>query len=74
MQEYAHCSPSFPCTHIHAGMLPPEAAILRFMAAHGIKSLNVADSRGSKAPGVYDFVMRVLSNHLVSRITFGHGK
>jgi len=55
-------------------MLPPEAAILRFMAAHGIKSLNVADSRGSKAPGVYDFVMRVLSNHLVSRITFGHGK
>jgi len=41
-------------------MYAPEAALLRFIAAHGIKSLNVAGPRGSKEPGVYDFVMRVL--------------
>ena len=49
-----------PHAHIHAGMYAPEAALLRFIAAHGIKSLNVAGPRGSKEPGVYDFVIRVL--------------
>jgi len=49
-----------PCAHIHAGLYAPEAALLRFIAAHGIKSLNVAGPRGSKEPGVYDFVIRVL--------------
>jgi len=47
-------------THIHPGMYAPEAALLRFIEAHSIKSLNVAGPRGSKEPGVYDFVMRVL--------------
>ena len=47
--------------HIHAGMSHPEAALRRFVEAHGIKSLNVAGSRGSKEPGVYDFVLKTLA-------------
>lgn len=49
-----------PCAHIHAVMYAPAAALLHFIEAHNIKSLNVAGPRGSKEPGVYDFVMRVL--------------
>lgn len=49
-----------PCAHIHLGMYAPEAVLLRFIDAHGIKSLNVAGPRGSKEPGVNEFVMRVL--------------
>ena len=49
-----------PCAHIHAGMPQPESALRRFVEAHGIKSLNVAGPRGSKEPGVYAFVFRVL--------------
>ena len=49
-----------PCAHIHPGMYAPEAAILRFIEAHKIKAFNVAGPRGSKEPGVYDLVMRML--------------
>jgi len=63
-----------PCAHIHAGMPHPDAALLRFIAAHGIKSLNVAGPRASKEPDVYDFTMSALSSCSVSSITLCHGK
>lgn len=49
-----------PHAHIHAGMPHPEAALLRFIEAHSIKSLNVAGPRASKEPRVYDFVLQAL--------------
>ena len=49
-----------PCMHIHAGLYQPGCALSRFVIAHNIKSLNVAGPRGSKEPGVYDFVFATL--------------
>ncbi len=50
-----------PCLHLSRdGGCDQLAALKRFVAEHGIKTLNVAGSRESKEPGLHDWVMEVL--------------
>ena len=54
-----------PCLHIprNSGYYEDPALILqRFVDEHGIKTLNVAGSRESKEPGIYQWVMEVLED------------
>lgn len=49
-----------PALHIHGGMLGRTEKYLEFFAKHDIRRLNVAGSRESKEPGIYEWVMRLL--------------
>jgi len=56
-----------PCVHIarNSGSYGDPALILqKFVDEHGIKRLNVAGSRESKEPGIYQWVMGVLEDAL----------
>ena len=50
-----------------SGPASPDQALLRFIQEHNIQVLNVAGPRGSKEPGVSDFVRLVLRNALLSQ-------
>lgn len=50
-----------PCLHLSRdGGLDQPAVLKRFVAEHGIRTLNVAGSRESKEPGLHDWVVEVL--------------
>jgi hypothetical protein len=49
-----------PLMHIHRGVLGASEKLLAFLDKHGVRRLNVAGSRESKEPGIYDSVMRTL--------------
>lgn len=49
-----------PCLHLHPGLQDPVGELLAFIVAHSVKKLNVAGSRESKEPGLYDWVRKVL--------------
>jgi hypothetical protein len=53
-----------PCLHVNRSNSRPELTIQNFIAKHGIKVLNVAGSRESKEPGLYDWVKQILENAL----------
>jgi putative molybdenum carrier protein len=55
-----------PCLHVNRTMYQPEAEIPKFIAKHNIKLLNVAGSRESKEPGIYDWVKQILDTALFS--------
>lgn len=50
-----------PCLHIHRGMYDSVERILRFVKEQDIRVLNVAGSRESKDPGIYEWVKDILS-------------
>jgi hypothetical protein len=45
-----------PCLHLHRGILAVGEKLAFFIDKHGIRRLNVAGSRESKEPGIYDWV------------------
>ena len=49
-----------PWLHIHPGMRAPEELLVSFIQNHGIQTLNIAGSRESKEPGIYEWVMGIL--------------
>ena len=51
---------SKPGLHISSACYDPAVRIQGFVEEHGIKILNVAGSRESKDPGIYQWVKRVL--------------
>lgn len=51
-----------PCLHISRVCHDPAVKIQKFVEEHGIKALNVAGSRESKDPGIYQWVKRVLAD------------
>lgn len=50
-----------PCLHIHREMYDSAERILRFVKEQDIRVLNVAGSRESKDPGIYEWVKDILS-------------
>lgn len=51
-----------PLLHLHPGLLDPAGELVAFMEQHSVKRLNVAGSRESKEPGLYEWVTRVLES------------
>lgn len=52
-----------PCLHVSpAKDYQPALLVQRFVQEHGIKTLNVAGSRGSKEPELHRWVMQVLED------------
>lgn len=50
-----------PCIHLHQGMLAVSEKLIAFLDKyHPIRRINIAGSRESKEPGLYDWVTRVL--------------
>jgi hypothetical protein len=58
-----------PWIHLHRRLYAeiPERRLLQFLRDYNIETLNVAGSRGSKEPDVYNFVKYTLENALFSR-------
>lgn len=57
-----------PCLHVHPGLSYQIAAeVLRFVADNGIRTPNVAGTRGSKEPYVGKFVEKVLEEAFFPR-------
>ena len=54
-----------PCLHISKGNYDPALKLHEFVSEHGIKVLNVAGSRESKDPGIYEWVKQVLVETLL---------
>ena len=50
-----------PCLHLSKGCYDAEVRLQKFVDEHKIKTLNVAGSRESKDPGIYEWVKRVLA-------------
>jgi hypothetical protein len=50
-----------PCLHISRGCYDPAERIIKFVNENDIKVLNVAGSRESKDPGIYEWVKKVLA-------------
>jgi hypothetical protein len=50
-----------PCLHISRGCYDPAERIIKFVNESDIKVLNVAGSRESKDPGIYEWVKKVLA-------------
>ena len=50
-----------PCLHINRSMYDPAEKILKFAKEHDLRVLNVAGSRESKEPGIYEWVKDILS-------------
>jgi hypothetical protein len=53
-----------PCLHLSKGCYDAEVRLQKFVDEHKIKTLNVAGSRESKDPGIYDWVKQVLADSL----------
>ena len=51
-----------PCLHLSKGCHDAEVRLQKFVDEHKIKTLNVAGSRESKDPGIYEWVKRVLAD------------
>jgi hypothetical protein len=51
-----------PCLHISRACYDPAVKLQKFVEEHGIKTLNVAGSRESKDPGIYQWVKAVLTD------------
>jgi Circularly permutated YpsA SLOG family len=56
-----------PHVHLHRGMYAVPAQLLRFVNEHQIKTVNVAGSRASKEPEIYQFVKRILEDAFFPR-------
>jgi Circularly permutated YpsA SLOG family len=56
-----------PWIHLHRGVYEPGRLLLQFLAEQNIETLNVAGSRASKEPDVYNFVKYTLENALFPR-------
>jgi hypothetical protein len=58
-----------PWIHLHRGLYgdEPERGLLQFLRKNKIATLNVAGSRASKEPDVYEFVKCTLENALFPR-------
>lgn len=56
-----------PCVHLHSGMYDVPAQLLRFIAGHEIQTLNIAGSRASKEPDIYQIVKQTLENAFFPR-------
>ena len=50
-----------PCLHIHPGTKDAAQTLRDFIADNEVETLNVAGPRGSKEPGVGEFVRKVLT-------------
>jgi Circularly permutated YpsA SLOG family len=56
-----------PCLHLHRGILAVPDKLVAFLDKHHpVRKLNIAGSRESKEPGLYDWVMNVLERTKVS--------
>lgn len=56
-----------PCLHLHRGLLAVPDKLNAFLDKHHpVRRLNIAGSRESKEPGLYDWVMTVLERTKVS--------
>ncbi len=54
-----------PCLHVsRESTKEPASEIQHFIAAHGIRRLNVAGSRESKEPGLHDWAVGILNEAL----------
>lgn len=49
-----------PCLHLHSDMADAPRHLAKFLRHHEIRRLNVAGPRLSRAPGICEFVSRVL--------------
>lgn len=56
-----------PWIHIYRGRYLPGQVLEDFVAKHRIKVLNIAGTRGSKDPKVYDYVLSVLDKAFDSK-------
>jgi Circularly permutated YpsA SLOG family len=56
-----------PWLHIHSAMYDAPAQLLRFIKENKVEVLNVAGSRSSKEPGIYEFVKGVLEKAFFPR-------
>jgi hypothetical protein len=50
-----------PALHIHPGLPDPARSLAGFVATFNIRTLNIAGSRASKEPGLYEWVQEVLN-------------
>lgn len=51
-----------PCLHLHAGIEHADDDLIAFTEKHHVNNLNMAGSRESKEPGLYDWVTSVLES------------
>ena len=51
--------------HLHVSARVASKHLARFLAEHSVRTLNVAGNRESVAPGIYDWVLEVLSEALI---------
>jgi hypothetical protein len=56
-----------PWIHLYRGLYDPERLVVEFIGKHNIQTLNVAGSRASKEPTVYNFVKATLEDALFPR-------
>ncbi len=64
-----------PCVHLHHGMHDVPAQLLRFIDGHHIETLNVAGTRASQDPDIYNFVKQILEEALsVFALNTGSGR
>jgi hypothetical protein len=45
-----------PWIHLHRGLLAVSEKLVNFLGKHGVRRLNIAGSRESEEPGIYDWV------------------
>ena len=55
-----------PCLHLHRGILGIPDKLIAFLDKHYVRRLNIAGSRESKEPGLYDWVTNVLERTTAS--------
>jgi hypothetical protein len=53
-----------PWLHLHPGILACSQKLIAFTEKHSVRRLNVAGSRESKEPGLYEWVTKVLEKAL----------
>ncbi len=53
-----------PFLHVNQPTVQPETVMEEFIARHSIRSLNIAGSRESKEPGLYEWVLAILKDAL----------
>lgn len=53
-----------PCLHLHPACSDPPGQLLAFLREHRIRHLNVAGSRASREPGLYEWACAVLEQAL----------
>lgn len=57
-----------PSLHINQATIDPARAVRDFISQHSISILNIAGSRESKEPGLYDWTRRILETALVDQL------